>query len=300
MKVLISGGSGLIGKEISRQLLSKGYQVAHLSRRGTSSMKNIAAYAWDVDKATYDEQAFMWQPDYLINLAGAPIDNRWTPTYKSEILRSRVDGTRLLFQAVQKHMVPLKAFVSASAVGYYPHSYTANYTETSKPGNDFLSEVCVAWEREAEQFKALNIRTALCRVGIVLSDAGGALPQIAKPIRYGLGAPLARGTQWMPWIHLEDVARVFIEAMENPAATGPINAVGPYNITNETLTKACAHVLNKPLFLPNIPAFALKLLLGEMAETALSSNKVENTRLQTLGFNYRFSTLEAALQDLLQ
>ncbi len=297
MKFLISGGSGLIGKAITQQLLQEKHEVAHLSR--TSAAGKIPSFTWDPNKGTVDAAAFSWQPDILINLAGAPINKRWTPAYKSKIVSSRVLSTRLLLESVQKHKANIKAFVSASAVGYYPSSFEESFSESASAGSDFLSEVCIAWEREANLFKQLNIRTAICRVGIVLAKEGGALPAITAPVKLGFGAPLASGDQWMPWIHIQDVARVFIEAALNPKAQGPINAVGPYNVTNKALTKACARTLHKPLWLPRVPAFALKLALGEMAETALSSNKVKNDKLQALDFSYNFSTLEEALQDLL-
>ncbi len=296
--VLISGGSGLIGTEITKQLLEKGYEVSHFSRSKKKDTR-INTFVWDVDKGTYDSEAFAKQPDYLINLAGAPINKRWTPEYKSEILQSRIDAIRLLFEGVHAQGYTPKAFVSTSAVGYYPSSLTDEYTEKSKPGNDFLSEVCIAWEREAKLFEKLDVRTAICRVGIVLASNSGALPAIVKPIKFGLGAPLASGEQWMPWIHVKDVAKAFIEAMENKDLKGAVNAVGPYNVTNKQLTKAAADVLKKPLFLPKVPAFALKLALGEMAETALSSNKVLNKKLSSVGFNYQFEKLEDALKDLL-
>lgn len=296
--VLISGGTGLIGSEITKQLLVKGYNVSHFSRSKKDST-NVNTFVWDVDKGTYDAQAFAEEPQYIINLAGAPINKRWTPEYKSEILRSRVDAIRLLFDGVQKQNYTPKAFISTSAVGYYPSSLTESYTEEAKPGKDFLSEVCIAWEREAKLFKQINVRTAICRVGIVLDNESGALPAIVKPIKFGLGAPLDSGEQWMPWIHVKDVARVFIEAMENQQLSEAINAVGAYNVTNQQLTKAAAAVLNRPLFLPKVPAFALKFALGEMAETALSSNKALNTKLAAIGFKYNFDTLEDALKDLL-
>jgi uncharacterized protein (TIGR01777 family) len=297
MKFLISGGSGLIGKAITRELLKQQHAVAHLSRNAGSG--EVPTFGWDIEKGVLDMAALQWQPDVIINLAGASINKRWTPAYKSEIVSSRVQSTRLLFESVQKHQLKLSAFVSASAVGYYPNSFSKSFTESASAGSDFLSEVCIAWEREAQLFEQLNIRTAVCRVGIVLAKEGGALPEIIKPIKFGVGAPLASGEQWMAWIHLEDVARVFIEAALNQEASGPINAVGPYNVTNKALTHACAKVLHKPLWMPHIPGAALKLLLGEMAATALSSNKAENTALQKLHFHYHYSTLEEALQNLL-
>jgi uncharacterized protein (TIGR01777 family) len=299
-KVLISGGSGLIGKEISRQLLDKGYTVSHFSRSANHKNASIKVFEWDVEKGTYDKAAFEQNPDFIINLAGAPLNKRWSPTYKSEILKSRTESIRLLYKGVQEQEKKPQAFISTSAVGYYPNALDETYAESAAPGKDFLSEVCIAWEREARLFENLGIRTVINRVGIVLSMQGGALPQIVKPIRFGFGAPLASGKQWMPWIHLEDVASVYVRAMEETGLEGAANAVGPYSVTNEDFTKMAAMVLQKPLFLPNVPAFVLKLMLGEMAEIALTSNNALNTKLESIGFQYKYKTLEQALQALLK
>lgn len=299
MRILITGGTGLIGTEITKQLQDKAHEVIYLSRNPGSNSMGAKEYAWDPETGKIDLKAFEGT-DAIINLAGAPINKRWTPSYKSTILRSRVDGTRLLFNTVQKHQFPIKAFISASAVGYYQHSYTKMHSVEDPPGSDFLSLVCQKWEQEAQNFEQLNIRTVRCRIGIVLSEKGGALPEIAKPVKLGAGAPLGKGKQWMPWIHLQDLAAVFTHTLENENCEGVYNAVGPYNVTNDEFTKAVADVLHRPYFMPAVPAFALKLALGEMATTALISTKVDNNRLSKSGFSYRFSDLKEALQDLLK
>ncbi len=299
MKVLISGGSGLIGKEISKQLIAKNHEVVWLSRHPGSNSLNIKEYHWDTDKGTMDKDA-LEGVDTIINMAGAPISERWTPAYKSEIIRSRVDSIRLLFTVIQKNKFPVKSFISASAVGYYPHDYHREFTEDSPPGKDFLSLVCQKWEQEVKHFKSLDIRTARCRIGIVLSELGGALPEIAKPIKYGVGAPLGSGKQWMPWIHLKDVAGIFVFIAENENLSGVYNAVGPYNVTNAELTKATAFVLNKPLFLPKVPKFMLKLALGDMHQMVVNSNKASNKKISDAGFQYQHNQLESALEDLLK
>jgi uncharacterized protein (TIGR01777 family) len=297
MKVLISGGSGLVGRAISQLLLDQNHQVTWLSRKAGKNALGIQEYAWNVETGYIDPKA-LENTEAIINLAGSPISDRWTPQNKSEILRSRVDGTRLLFNSVQKANLPLKAFISASAAGYYPNSFTQVFTEDDPPGNDFLSLVCQKWEQEAQNFDQLNIRTVILRVGIVLSTKGGALPKIAAPIKLGAGAPLASGKQWMPWIHLQDLAQQFVYALKTKAMQGAYNACGPTNATNAQLTKAVAHALNKPLLLPKVPAFALKLLLGEMAETVLASNKCSNNKMAAAGFNYQFPKLDAALANI--
>lgn len=299
MNVLVSGGTGLIGREISKQLLDKGHEVRWLTRQPGNNKFGIKEFQWDTDKGTINAEALKGV-DTIINLAGAPLTERWTPEYKSEIIRSRVDSVRLIHEAVRENDIPLKNFISASAVGYYPDDPEKEYDEGDAPGSDFLSLVCQKWEQEAQNFEHMDVRTIRCRVGIVLSTKGGALPKLVKPIKYGAGAPLGSGKQWMPWIHLKDVAGQFVFLAEHNTPSGVYNAVGPYNVTNEQLTKAAAHVLGKPFFLPNVPKTALKIALGEMAKMVLISNKVSSKKIEDAGYSYKFKKLEAALQDLLK
>lgn len=296
--ILISGGSGLVGTAISHILKAKGYKVKWLSRNPSPNDLNIPEFYWDPDRGQIDKTA-LEETDAIINLAGASISKSWTPQYKSTILRSRVDATRLLFNTVQKNKTPLKAFISASAVGYYPTDPDKEFTEDDAPGNDFLSTVCQKWEQEAQNFEALNIRTVRMRIGIVLDKEQGALPQIVKPIKLGAGAPLGNGQQWMPWIHIKDLARQFVFVIENVEMQGAYNAVGTYSVKNNTLTKAAADVLHRPLIIPKVPSFALKLILGEMSEIVLTSNKCSNRKIAESGFNYEFTDLNEALKDLL-
>lgn len=298
MKVLITGGTGLIGKTISQQLLEHKHEVVYLSRNPKSNELGIPEFHWNLERGEAAVEAFEGV-QAIINLAGAPIAKRWSPQYKSEILRSRVDAIRLLFDQVQKHQLNLQAFISASAVGFYPNDYQREFQEEDAPGDDFLSLVCQKWEQEASLFEKLNIRTVKLRIGIVLAAEGGALPQMAAPVRYGVGAPLGNGKQWMPWIHKEDVAGMFVKALEESTLQGVYNAVGPYNVTNKDLTQSVARRLRKPLFLPPVPKFALKLMLGEMAETVLASNKASNEKMAATGFQYRYPQLDVALRDCL-
>ncbi len=298
MKVLISGGSGLVGREISRILIDKGHQVGWLSRNPAGSPKDIQGFYWDPDKMEIDLEALNFA-DAIIHLAGANIAKRWTPHYKDLILRSRVDGTHLLFEKIRQHSIKIDSFISASAVGYYPNSFDALYTEESAPGDDYLSLICQKWEAEVEKFEALGIRSIRMRIGIVLDSNEGALAQMAAPLKWGFGAPLGTGNQWMPWIHRFDLASMFVHALENTEiSSGVYNAVGPENLRNKDLTKTLAKVLNRPLFLPPVPEFVLKLYLGEMSAIALASTKCSNAKIVATGFEYRFSNLEAALKDL--
>lgn len=297
MKVLISGGSGLLGRAISTELIHLGHEVAWLSRKADKTGK-IKRFAWNPDLDQIDEDAIDFA-DAIINLAGASIAKPWSPHYKNEILRSRVDGTRLLYRACAKKDKRLLAFLSASASGYYPNDFEKTFTENDAPGSDFLSLVCQKWEQEAQHFETLGIRTVRLRIGIVLDPQEGALSKIAQPIKLGFGAPLGTGKQWMPWIHRNDLAGIFVHALLNESVeTGVYNACGPNPLTNAELTKITAKVFKRPLWLPPIPAFVLKLILGEMAVTALGSNKCSAKKIQDHGYQFKYPQLEEALQDL--
>lgn len=298
MKVLISGGSGLVGKAVSECLLAKGHEVSILSRKAGKLESGIEAFAWDPEKGTIDINALNGV-DAIINLAGSTIAQRWTPHGKDIILRSRINATRLLAETLAKTDHQVKTFLSASAVGYYPDSLDKEYHEEDAPGSNFLSIVCQKWEQEAMHIEELGLRVIRARIGIVLDKNEGALAKMALPVKFGLGAALGSGKQWMPWIHKKDLAEMFVYTLENQALkTGVINAVGAHNVSNRELTESLAKTLNRPLFLPNVPSFVLKLMLGEMAATALTSNKVSCTKIQSYGFKYQYNRLEEALSQL--
>ncbi len=298
-KVLITGGTGLIGSRLTEMLLEKGYEVAYLSR-GQAEATRVKAYRWDLEKGYLDEEAIR-AADCIIHLAGAGVaDERWTTRRKKEILESRTRSSRLLYEGLQRTPNGVKTFLSASAIGIYGGDRGEELlTETSAPGNDFLAEVTKAWEGAVQPVAGLGIRTVLLRIGIVLSDKGGALVKMAQPVRLGAGSPLGSGKQWVSWIHVDDLCRLFLYCLENPHVQGPYNAVAPEPATNEELTKQIAEVLGKPLFMPNVPAFALKLAVGEMAATVLGSAKVSSQKITQAGFTYGFPGLVPALRDLL-
>ena len=296
MKVLISGGSGMIGREISQQLKEGGHEVAWLSRRARTG--NIPAFAWNPDQMEIDPKAIEFA-DAIINLAGANIAKPWTPEYKNEILRSRVDSIRLIHQETQKQGKKLEAFISASAVGFYPNHPDQEYSEDHATGRDFLSQICEKWEEAALAFEKGDTRTIRMRIGIVLDAKEGALAQMAAPIKWGFGAALGNGKQWMPWIHRADVAKMFVFALENSnLATGAYNAVGPYSLQNKELTQSLARTLKRPLWLPPVPEFALKLMLGEMSAIALASTKCSSKKIEAAGFSHEYPELELALKAL--
>ncbi len=298
-KVLITGGTGLIGSRLTELLLEKGYEVAYLSRRQAEGTR-VKAYQWDPEKGYLAEEAIR-EADCIIHLAGAGVaDERWTTRRKKEILESRTRSSRLLYEGLQRTPNRVKTLLSASAIGIYGADRGEELlTENASPGNDFLAEVTKAWEGAVQPVAGLGIRTVLLRIGIVLSDKGGALVKMAQPVRLGAGSPLGSGKQWVSWIHVDDLCRLFLYCLENPDIQGPYNAVAPEPATNEVLTKQIAEVLGKPLFMPNVPAFALKLAVGEMAAAVLGSARVSSQKITRAGFTYQFPGLVPALRDLL-
>ncbi len=295
-KVLITGGTGMIGTGISEKLAKTGHQVIHLSR-SASPNANYPTFQWDVREGTIDERAFEGV-DVMIHLAGASINQRWTEKNKKIIIDSRVNSANLLYDTVQSLNTPLKSFISMSAVGYYGADTGDNLiTESTDPGNDFLAETVTKWEAAADQFQSICQVTKF-RTGVVLSREGGALPQIARPVRYGVGAPIGSGKQWMSWIHLDDVVNVFCEAVEGKLR-GTFNLVAPQPVSNADFTQTIAKTLNRPLIFPNVPSFILRLFLGEMATIVIGGNNVSSNHLKTSGFKFKYPGLEDALKDLL-
>lgn len=298
--ILITGGTGLIGNYLSRFLKEKGYTVALLSRSGKHS-EEFPVYFWDINKQIIDPKAIT-SADYIIHLAGENIGTkRWTEERKKEIISSRILPTQLLFDAISKSTHKPKAFISASAIGYYGAVTSQHiFTESDPAANDFLGHTCRQWESEVDRFQELAIRTVKIRTGIALTSAGGALEKIKKPVALGLGAPLGTGNQYMPWIHIDDLCHVYLKAIEDAAMQGAYNAVAPEHATNRQLTEAIARVLHKKIRLPKIPSTVLKLALGPMSEMLLTGSRVSSEKLIESGFQFRFATLQGALTDLLQ
>lgn len=295
-KVLITGGTGMIGSGISKQLTQAGHQVVHLSRT-TSADDEYSTFAWDIGKGVIDEKAFEGV-EFIIHLAGASINQRWTEKNKKIIIDSRVKSANLLLETVQRLKTPLKAFISMSAIGYYGGDTGDKLlTESSNPGKDFLAETVTKWENGADQFQAICPVTKF-RTGVVLSSEGGALPQIAMPVRYGVGAPIGSGKQWMSWVHIDDVVNAFCKAVEG-RLSGTFNLVAPQPVTNAQFTRAIAKALQRPLILPNVPSFVLRLALGEMATIVIGGNNVSSDFLETTGFKFKYTELVRALKDLL-
>ncbi len=298
--VLITGGTGSIGRRLTQLLQQEGYRVSLLSR-STTSIPDVRVYQWDIRKGHIDPQAIA-TADHIIHLAGEGIaDERWTDARKESIMSSRTQSTDLLVQALAKNPHHVKSFVGASAIGFYGGD-TADrpLTETSQGGSDFLAQVVRAWERAEEQIASIGIRTVKLRIGVVLMAEGGALPKLAQPVRLGAGAPIGSGQQYVSWIHLDDLCRLFIQGLSDESWQGVYNAVAPNPVTNEALTRAIAGVLHRPLLLPNIPNFAIKLMYGEMAIVVTGGNYVLNKRItDETNFQYQYADLTKALENLL-
>lgn len=298
--VLISGGTGLVGTHLCKKLIDKGYNVAVLSRVNKQE-GGISTYAWDVEKKEIDDRAIE-SADYIIHLAGASIDEeRWTNERKQLILDSRVQSTRLLFDSTKRKNGKLKAFISASAIGYYG-AITSNkiLSETDPPANDFLGETCRQWEQSADMFEELSVRTVKIRTGVVLTKQGGALSKMIAPVKMGIGSAIGSGNQYLPWIHIDDLCSIYIKAIEDTQMLGAYNAVSPQHNTNKDFIETLAYVLHKPFWFPNVPSFAMKLMFGKMSEILLQGTRISSKKIRTASYSFLFPDLKNALKDLVE
>lgn len=301
MKIFITGGTGFVGRGLVRHLLDSGHQVTVLTRSattGTGATGNPRLFHGDpVKPGSWQEE--LRTHEAVINLAGSSIFCRWNRVNRRSILDSRILSTRNIVTALTPPDSMIKVLLNGSAVGYYGDRGDEELTEGSPNGQGFLAEICQAWEAEANRAAKLGVRVVHSRLGVVLGNDGGALEQMLRVFRIGLGARLGSGRQWFPWIHQSDLVRIFSLLLENPDMSGPVNCVAPQTVTNLELTRTLAGVLHRPLLLPPVPAFMLKLLQGEASALLLSSQKVRPEVLTLAGFNYNFPTLVAALTDLL-
>ncbi len=297
--VLISGASGLVGTRLTELLKQKDYQISHLSRSNKEGA--IPVFQWNVKDGTVDEGALTGVYS-IIHLAGAGIaDKAWTRERKKEILESRTKSTQLLFKTLKERTHGVKTFVSASAIGYYGFGGDEKvFQEEGSPANDFLADVVRQWEASVDEIASLGIRVVKIRIGILLSKNGGALAEMIKPIRFGFGSPLGSGSQIMSWIHMDDVCGIFIKAIEDENMKGVYNAVSPNPATNDELMRAAARATNKPFWVPSVPSFVLKVILGEMADLVLKGSRVSAEKIQNAGYEFLHPDLDGALKDLLQ
>lgn len=296
--ILITGASGLIGSHLTDLLQREGRQVSHLSRshRGHKA----TTFLWDVAQAKLDVAALQGT-DTIVHLAGAGVgEKRWTDAYKREILESRTLSTRLLYDTLRQQPHGVKTFIAASAIGYYGFEDNDSLlTEEHPAGKDFMAQVTRAWEEEVDRIATLGIRVVKIRIGIVLAAEGGALQQMARPVKFFVGAPLGTGRQNVSWIHIRDICRMFTKAIDDEAMHGPYNGTGPYAVTNRELTGAIGKALGRPVFMPPVPGVVLRALIGQMAEVVLTGSRVSSEKIQQEGFQFQFKTLESALKDLL-
>lgn len=299
MKVLITGATGLVGRALTKMFLERGDSVNYLTTRTSkiNQEENYKGFSWNTNTQQIDKACFDGVST-IINLAGASVSERWTSQHKKAILESRINSLNLLYSSLSEIKHGVRHLVTASAIGVYPSSLTNLYDENeSNLSEDFLGHVVQKWESCADKFSDLNLMVTKLRIGIVLSDKGGALEKISKPIKNYIGAPLGNGQQWQSWIHIKDLSRMFTYVIDEEVS-GVYNAVAPNPVNNKELTEAIAKALDKKLFLPPVPKFVLKLMLGEMAQIVLGSQLVSADKIQEEGFVFEYSQLEKALEDI--
>jgi uncharacterized protein (TIGR01777 family) len=300
-RVLISGGTGAIGQHLCAHLSRKGHEPALLSRSHPDDSPAYPVYEWDPVKGQLQEGA-LENCEYLINLAGAGIaEKRWTTSRKMILDQSRVGTTEFLLKKVIEEKPPLKAFISASATGYYSQVTLPDkiFTENDPPGNDFIGQLCQRWEDAALGFEKSGFRTARLRIGIVLMKHHGALEKMAAPVKMGLGAPLGSGKQYIPWIHIDDLVGIIDKAISNDHYDGALNCCAPQAVDNKEFTDALGRILKKRLLPLPVPGFVLRLALGERASLVLEGTRVHPKKLLELGYTFKYPGLETALADIL-
>jgi uncharacterized protein (TIGR01777 family) len=295
--ILITGGTGLIGKLLTDMLLKRSYEVSHLSRKAGNNPK-VKTWLWDVPKGRIDEHC-LDGVDTVLHLAGAGVaDERWTGKRKAEIIESRTKSIGLIYDLIKHKANKVHTVISASATGYYGNRGDEWLTEESAPGTDFLAHSCIEWEEAVDKGKTLGLRVLKFRTGVVLHKDGGALPQMAKPVKMGIGAPFGNGKQWIPWIHWQDVVDIYLAGIENINLSGVYNMTAPEPVTNKQFTKAVAGQLHRPIWPIRVPKFVFKLLMGEMSIIILGSTRVSAEKIERDGFVFKYPELGAALKDI--
>lgn len=302
-RVVVAGATGLIGRKLCAELTAKGYQVVVFSRNPDSARRAIPGAVEYVRWTPAESGPWAASIDgayAVVNLAGAPIiGKRWNAAYKQELRESRVVGTRGLVTAMAGSQRKPSVFINGSAIGYYGNRDDTPLDEQARPGNDFLAELSVEWEREAAKAEQAGIRTVILRTGIVLDTEGGALKPLLLPFRLGVGGPVLPGSQYWSWIHLDDEVGLILFALEHEQVSGPLNATAPEPLTNREFSKVLGKVLGRPSLVP-VPGFALNILLGEVAEPLIvHGQRVIPAKAQQQGYSFKYPRLEPALRQLL-
>lgn len=295
--ILLTGGTGLIGTMLTQQLLDKGYQVSHLTRSPGKDPR-VKTYLWDADKHQIDERCID-DIDVIIHLAGAGVaEKRWTKKRKKTLIDSRTKTIELIYEVIKSRPNKVSTVISASATGFYGNRADELLIETTNPADDFLAICCIEWEKAVDKGAALGLKILKFRTGVVLTKKGGALPQIALPVKLWVGSPLGPGKQWVPWIHVQDVLDIYLYGIEKTKLEGVYNMVSPNPVTNEQITQAIARQLHKPLWAPKVPKFILKLLLGEMSLAVLESARVSSSKIEEAGYKFKYPELTGALAEI--
>lgn len=295
--VLITGGTGFVGRSLTKLLLSKGFSVSILSRTKRTNAKDVFYYTWDVKKQTIEEQSIL-NADYIVHLAGENIaGERWTAKRKRAIVDSRELSIKLLHTVLQENNKKLDGFISASAIGIYGALNGEEVcSENTPPANDFLGRTCQIWEAAADTIGALGIRTVKIRTGLVLGKNDGFLKKLKPIFKYRLGSALGSGKQYMPWVYIDDLCASFYAAINNESMQGPYNVALKDDTTNALFSKVFAAVYGYKIWLPNVPAFLIKLGMGEMSKIVLTGRRVTSDKLLATGFSFEVNDIEEALR----
>lgn len=303
--ILITGGTGMVGKALTQHLVALGYKVIILTRKWQESTHPQISYAvWDISSQTIDESAIA-KSDAIIHLAGAGVaDKRWTTKRKKEILESRTKSSQLLVKALQNTNHSIKTFISASAIGWYGDDQSKNkstpFLEDDAAYNDFLGATCKAWEESVAPIEAFGIRLVKCRIGIVLANAGGAFKEFIKPFKFAIAPILGSGKQIISWIHIDDLCSIFIHALQQEKMHGVYNAVAPHPVSNAALIAAIKQNHTSFVLKIKVPSFLLKIMLGEMSVEVLKSCTVSSNKIQHTGFHFTYPTVKMAVKQLMK
>ncbi|HEX9649419.1 MAG TPA: TIGR01777 family oxidoreductase [Cyclobacteriaceae bacterium] len=297
-KVLIAGGSGSIGTQLTKLLLEKNFSVSWLSRENKTT-EGVKTYLWNYEENIIDDNALN-NTEIIVNLAGAGIaDKNWSKERKKILKESRIKTTNLLLNKIEEKPNDVKTYISASATGYYGYdSGSIEKKEGSRFGDDFLATLTKEWEAAADGFSSKGIRTVKLRTGFVVGNNQNGWEKIAKVVKTGFGAAVGSGDQYMSWVHIHDLCRIYLWAIENEKAEGVYNAVSPNPVTNKEFTRQAAQALKRPFFMPNVPGFILRLMYGEIASALLGSSRISSEKIQNEGFQFDYPTLTEALREI--